>query len=177
KAQAKKPASKSPKANSTGRHRHDRAEVAGIELSNPDKVLFADSGLTKLGLARYYEAVADRILPHLRDRPLTLVRCPNGGGAKCFFQKHVNDTVSEDIARIEVPESDGTGTYMMANDVSALINLVQMGVLELHTWGASARDLDKPDRIIFDLDPDEGLDWARVTEAALLVRGLLDEVG
>src|SRR5690606_39191524 len=66
KAQAKKPASKSPKANSTGRHRHDRAEVAGIELSNPDKVLFADSGLTKLGLARYYEAVADRILPHLR---------------------------------------------------------------------------------------------------------------
>ncbi|HYG13035.1 MAG TPA: DNA ligase D, partial [Methylophilaceae bacterium] len=173
----KKSTSRKPATRKTAAQRHDRVEVAGIEISNPDKVLFAGSGLTKLGLARYYEQVADWILPHLRDRPLTLVRCPNGGGAKCFFQKHVNDTVSEDIARIEVPESDGTGTYMMANDVKALINLVQMGVLELHTWGASARKLEHPDRIIFDLDPDEDLDWERVVEAAILVRGLLKEIG
>ena len=173
----KKSTSKKPASRKTAAQRHDRAEIAGIEISNPDKVLFAGSGLTKLGLARYYEQVADWILPHLHDRPLTLVRCPNGGGAKCFFQKHVNNTVSEDIERIEVPESDGTGTYMMANDVKALVNLVQMGVLELHTWGASAGKLDQPDRIIFDLDPDEDLEWERVTEAALLVRGLLEEIG
>lgn len=171
-AAKKAAASKSP----ASRHSHGRAEVAGIEISNPDKVLFADSGLTKLGLARYYAQIAEHILPHLRDRPLTLVRCPNGGGAKCFFQKHVNDTVSEDIDRIEVPESDGTGTYMMANDVKALINLVQMGVLELHTWGSHKGALDKPDRMIFDLDPAEGLDWQRVIEAAQLVRGLLEEI-
>jgi bifunctional non-homologous end joining protein LigD len=155
-----------------------RGNVAGIEISNPAKILFADAGLTKLGLAQYYERIAEWVLPHLQQRPLTLVRCPNGGGAKCFFQKHVNETVSEEIERIEVPEGDGgSATYMMANNEQALVGLVQMGVLELHTWGSHEGALTTPDRIIFDLDPAEGLDWQLVIEAAQLVRGLLDEIG
>ncbi|HEX5538257.1 MAG TPA: DNA ligase D, partial [Methylophilaceae bacterium] len=160
------------------RGKQGQAKVAGIEISNPAKILFSDIGLSKLGLAEYYQQVADWILPHLQQRPLTLVRCPNGGGAKCFFQKHVNDTVSDEIERIEVPEGDGgSATYMMANNEQALIGLVQMGVLELHTWGSHEGALQMPDRMIFDLDPAEGLAWEMVVEAALLVRGLLEEIG
>jgi bifunctional non-homologous end joining protein LigD len=151
--------------------------VAGVEITHPSKVLFPRVGLTKLALAEYYEAVGEWIVPHLRHRPLTLVRCPQGGEHKCFFQKHVNETIAEAIERIEVPEENGSATYMMANNVEAVVGLVQMGVLEIHTWGSSAGTLDRPDRMIFDLDPAEGLDWQTVIEGAQLVHGLLDEIG
>lgn len=154
-----------------------KAAVAGIALSHPAKILFPRIGLTKLGLAEYYEEVGDLLLPHLEGRPLTLVRCPQGDGHKCFFQKHVNETVTEAIERIEIPEEKGTDTYMMANSLAAVIGLVQMGVLELHTWGSRADTLEYPDRIIFDLDPAEGLPWETVIEGAQLVHGLLDEIG
>jgi len=154
-----------------------RANIAGIEISHPDKILFPRVGVTKLALAEYYESVGDWILPHLQDRPLTLVRCPQGDGHKCFFQKHVNETVTEAIERVEVPEEKGTDIYMMANSLAAVVGLVQMGVLELHTWGSKEGNLTKPDRMIFDLDPAEGLGWEAVVEGAKLVRGLLDEIG
>ncbi|GBG13582.1 bifunctional non-homologous end joining protein LigD [Novimethylophilus kurashikiensis] len=154
-----------------------KTNLEGIEISNPSKVLFPRIGLTKLGLAEYYEAVGEWIVPHLKNRPLTLVRCPQGGEHKCFFQKHVNETIPEAIKPIEVPEEEGPATYMMANDVAAVIGLVQMGVLELHTWGSSKGHLDKPDRMIFDLDPAEDLPWENVVEGAQLVHGLLDEIG
>lgn len=168
-------AAKAPATRAIGKN--GRVTVAGIEISNPAKILFAGIGLSKLGLAEYYEQISELILPHLRQRPLTLVRCPNGGGAKCFFQKHVTETVSDAIEPIEVPEDKGSAIYMMANNQQAVIGLVQMGVLELHTWGSHKGALTMPDRMIFDLDPAEGLAWNLVVEAAQLVRGLLDEIG
>lgn len=158
----------------TGKNRV--ASVAGIKITHPSKILFPGIGLTKLELAQYYERVADWILPHLKDRPLTLVRCPDGGEKECFFQKNAKETIPESVGRIEVPV-DGTSTYMEAESVEALIGLVQMGVLELHTWGSHEGALEKPDRMIFDIDPAEGLGWERVVEAALLIRSLLVEIG
>ena len=153
------------------------ARVAGVALSNPSRILFPDVGWTKLDLAHYYENVAEWILPHLHKRPLTLVRCPHGGGSQCFFQKHVKESIPREVDHVEVPEDDSTATYMMANRLPAIIGLVQMGVLELHTWGSQEGHLDLPDRIIFDLDPAPDLDWIQVIEAAQLIRALLEEIG
>ena len=150
--------------------------VAGVNISHPSKILFPGIGLTKLELAQYYERVAKWILPHLKDRPLTLVRCPDGGEKECFFQKNAKETIPDSVGRIEVPV-DGKSTYMEAESVEALIGLIQMGVLELHTWGSHEGSLDKPDRMIFDIDPAEGLDWDRVVEAAVLIRSLLEDIG
>ncbi|MDP2247337.1 MAG: DNA ligase D, partial [Nitrosomonadales bacterium] len=152
-------------------------KVAGVALSHPAKVLFSGKGITKQGLAEYYAKVEKWILPHLHDRPLSIVRCPNGQDDQCFFQKHAAASMHTEIERIEVPTSRKDATYMLANNLPAIISLVQMGVLELHTWGASKHHLEKPDRLIFDLDPAEGLDWEAVTDAALLTRGLLEELG
>jgi bifunctional non-homologous end joining protein LigD len=164
-----------PKGTGRGRAPAGEATVAGVHLSHPSRVLFAEAGVTKLDLARYYEDIADWILPHLAQRPLTLVRCPQGH--HCFFQKHANDTTVEGVGRIEVPTGGTTATYMTAGTLPELVHLVQMGVLELHTWGARAGHLDRPDRIIFDLDPDTALEWKNVVEGALLVRSLLDDIG
>ncbi len=149
---------------------------SGSKLSHPDRVLFPDIGLTKEGLARYYEQVGEWILPHLQGRPLTLVRCPQGY-QDCFYQKHVNETVPKAIGRIEIAEDGGRETYMTADTLEAVLGLVQMGVLELHTWGATRQDLERPDRLTFDLDPDPSVPWTQVIEAAQLTRALLEELG
>jgi bifunctional non-homologous end joining protein LigD len=151
--------------------------VAGVRLSHPDKVLYAEQALTKLDLARYYVAIASHMLPHLRGRPLTLVRCPEGRQRSCFYQKHIAEGLAAELSRIEIAEKDGTGTYLIAEDAAGLVALVQMGVLEIHVWGSTRRALERPDRIVLDLDPDEGLPWDRVVEAALATRGLLAEMG
>ena len=150
--------------------------VAGVTVSHPDRVLFPDQGFTKLALARYYERVSPWLLPHLQDRPLTLVRCPEGYNKDCFYQKHANDTVPDTIGRVKIPEEKGLSWYMIADSLPAVIGLVQMGVLELHTWGAKRDGLDRPDRIIMDLDPDPAVPWKFVIEAAQLVRTLLNEL-
>ncbi|WDZ98294.1 DNA ligase D [Herbaspirillum sp. WKF16] len=151
--------------------------VAGVRLTHPGKILFPDTGLTKLELARYYQSVARWILPELRRRPLSLVRCPDGHAGKCFFQKHAGQGMPDAIEPIEVPEGEGTAQYMMVNDVAGLVATVQMGVLELHAWGSTGRDLLHPDRIVFDLDPAPDVPWPTVVEGAQLLRGLLQEVG
>ena len=153
----------------------DQAVVAGVRLSHATRILFSEARVTKLDLAHYYEDIADWILPHLKQRPLTLVRCPQGH--HCFFQKHANETTAEGVGRIEVPTGGATATYMSAGTLPGLISLVQMGVLELHTWGAREGHLDQPDRMIFDLDPDAGLEWKNVVEGAQLVRSLLQDIG
>ena len=145
-------------------------------LTNPDRVLYPDIGLTKAALAAYYELVADRMLPHLRGRPLTLLRCPEGY-QKCFYQKHINENVPRAIGRIEIEEDEGRDTYMLAESLEALLGLVQMGVLEVHTWGSIKDRLERPDRLTFDLDPDPSVPWAQVIEAAQLTKTLLDELG
>lgn len=151
--------------------------VAGVKLTHPGKILFPDTGLTKLELARYYESVARWILPELQQRPLSLVRCPDGHAGRCFFQKHAGQGMPEAIQPIEVPEGEGTAQYMMVNDVAGLVATVQMGVLELHSWGSAGKSLMKPDRVVFDLDPAPDVPWATVAEGAQLLRGLLHEVG
>jgi bifunctional non-homologous end joining protein LigD len=152
--------------------------VAGIQLSHPDRVLYADTGLTKLGLARYYEAVAPWILPFLDQRPLSLVRCPEGQGKECFFQKHLRDNAAPALRSVVVREDDGDSEpYPWVADAAGLVSLVQMGVLELHGWGALADDVERPDRVVFDFDPDPSVPWERVVEGALRMRQLLDLLG
>jgi bifunctional non-homologous end joining protein LigD len=152
-----------------------RTEVAGVRLSHPDRVYWPDVGVTKSELAQYYEAVADRILPGLRDRPLTMLRCPAGVGGERFFQKHAGDTVSSRVARVTVRR--GEAPYAMVTDLPSLVSLVQIGVLELHVWGARADRLDRPDLVVFDLDPDPAVPWSRVAGTAKVFRSTLADLG
>ncbi len=149
-------------------------QVAGIAISNGAKLLYPEAAITKLDLARYYETVGDVLLPHLRDRPLTLVRCPNGWDKTCFYQKHAKESLSEHIERIDIRDSGGVQPYMMANSVNAIVALLQMGVLELHPWGSRAPKLGYPDRLVFDFDPDESLGWDKLVDAVTVLRKLLD---
>ncbi|MEO8047791.1 MAG: DNA ligase D, partial [Nitrospirota bacterium] len=152
------------------------ATIAGVTVSHPDRILFPDHGFTKLAVAQYYERVSQWLLPHLQDRPLMLVRCPEGYTKDCFYQKHATDTVPDTIGRVEILEERGRSSHMIADSLPAVIGLVQMGVLELHTWGAKREALDRPDRIIMDLDPDPRVPWKFVIEAAQLVKTLLNEL-
>jgi bifunctional non-homologous end joining protein LigD len=153
------------------------AEVAGMRITHADKVLYPESGITKLELARYYEQVAERMLPELAGRPLTLVRCPDGWNGECFYQKHAMRSVMRELSRIEIPEKSGSGIYLIADDLAGLMSLVQMGVLEIHVWGSTRKHIEQPDRVVFDFDPDEGLPWPRVIEAAIELRELLAGMG
>jgi bifunctional non-homologous end joining protein LigD len=152
-------------------------EVGGIRLTHPDKVLFPGMGLTKRELALYYEHIAGWILPHLAGRPLTLVRCPEGQGKECFYQKHVTDQFPPAVHRVEVEENAKTVPYGAVDSLAGLLSLVQMGVLELHIWGAHRDDIERPDYVVFDLDPDVGLAWERVVAGARLLRDLLAGLG
>jgi len=151
----------------------------GVRLTHPDRVLYPDQGITKLALAEYYAAVKDWVLPHLANRPLSLVRCPEGQGKECFYQKHATVAVPKVVGRVEIPEGagTGTGTYTFVKDLPGLVAMVQMGVLEIHPWGSRVDKLETPDIITFDFDPDVGLPWERVTEAAIEMREALIGIG
>ena len=152
--------------------------VRGIRLTHPDRVLYADQGLTKRDLARYYDRIAERMMPLIQDRPLSLVRCPQGSEAKCFFQKHAGEGFPEALAQVEIEESSGERKpYLYARDAAAIVAAVQMGTLEFHIWGCRADRLDKPDRLVFDLDPDVGIGFDGVRTAAADLRDRLAEVG
>jgi len=159
-----------------------RLEVAGIPLSHPDRVLFAETGTTKLDLARYYEAIVRWIVPHLVDRPLTLVRCPTGVGraaagakraADCFYMKHSKVWAPPALRRVRIREKTKLGEYLIADSLPALVALAQMDVLEVHTWNARFARLERPDRIVLDLDPGERVAWSAVIAAARRTRELL----
>jgi bifunctional non-homologous end joining protein LigD len=151
------------------------AEIAGVRFSNVDKVLYPEQGVTKGELAAYYVRVADWILPHLKDRPLTLVRCPEGRAKQCFYQKHISEHVPPSVRRVEI--TGDPEPYGAVSDLEGLLSLVQMGVLELHIWGSHTDRIEQPDYIVFDLDPDEGLDWERVVEGAYAMRDFLNRLG
>jgi len=146
-------------------------------LSHPDKVLYPELGLTKQDLADYYQLVQGVMLPHVVNRPLTLVRCPEGRNKQCFFQKHPGDSLAEGLKRVTVKSSDGNAEYAAIEDERGLSALVQMGVLEVHIWGALADDSERPDRLVFDLDPDAGMPFSEVISGAHAVRALLEELG
>ncbi|HEU4407829.1 MAG TPA: non-homologous end-joining DNA ligase [Polyangiaceae bacterium] len=142
-------------------------------------MVYPAMGLTKRQLAAYYEAVADQMVPHVAGRPLTLVRCPRGQGGPCFVQKHAGGQFPEQVRELRVSGGpSGEVDYPMVETAAGLVSLVQMGTLEVHAWVARTPHLDRgPDRLVFDLDPDEGLPWARVAAAARVVRDELEGLG
>ncbi len=149
--------------------------VEGVRLSNPDKILYPDQGITKGELADYYVAVAERMLPHVALRPVTMVRCPTGQEKKCFYQRHAGSGVLEQLKPVKVPGFDED--YLYIEDLPGLVAMVQMGTLEIHPWGVTVEEPARPDRLIFDLDPDEGLGFDLVVRAALEVRERLLAAG
>lgn len=151
-------------------------EVEGVRITHPERVVFPDSAITKLDLARYYASVGHWLLPQLRGRPLSLVRCPEGTGKGCFFHKHAMQSVAQ-VDIVDVQEVRGPARYMVANTIAGVIALVQMRAIEFHTWGSRQPRVDCPDRMVFDLDPDIALSWQHTVEAAQLTRALLDELG
>jgi bifunctional non-homologous end joining protein LigD len=149
--------------------------VAGVRLSNPDKVLYPEQGITKGQLADYYVAVAERMLPHVGFRPVTMVRCPMGQETKCFYQRHAGSGVPEQLHEVAIPGFDEP--YLYITGVAGLVAMVQMGVLEIHPWGVRVESPDRADRIVFDLDPAEGLGFEAVIDAAREVRQRLKALG
>jgi bifunctional non-homologous end joining protein LigD len=151
----------------------DEGVVAGVRITHPDKLMFPKLGITKLDLARYYESVSPRMLPHLSGRPLTLVFCPTGVGEGCQYLRHSKVWGPKTIRRVKIQEKTKVGEYMVVDSVEALISLVQMNVLEIHTWNSTVGAIERPDRIVFDLDPGENVAWQRVIAAAKRVRSML----
>ncbi len=153
------------------------AVVAGVELTHAGRVVYPALGLTKLDLARYYESIADWVLPHLVARPTTLVRCPEGMAEPCFYQKHTGWWAPAAVRRVRIREKQKIGEYLVVDDLPALVGLVQLGILEIHTWNSRTETLEQPDRLVFDLDPADDVPWAAVVAAAKVVRARLDDVG
>jgi len=160
--------------------RRERGAVTtDLPITHPEKVLDEESGMTKQILATYYLAVAEQILPHIADRPLSVVRCPEGTGKPCFFQKHIGAGLPEGVDSIPVPNPK-TGKkedYLTLSTPEGLVGLSQMGVLEIHPWGSRNKSLEKPDRIVFDLDPDEAIDWKTLATTAKELRAALEKLG
>jgi bifunctional non-homologous end joining protein LigD len=150
----------------------------GFKLTNLDKVLYPEQNITKGQLIAYLAVVADWLLPHVAHRPLTIVRCPEGRAKPCFFQKHVLAGSPPSIHKVPIEEVKGEIVeYMEVHDMPGLLALAQLGTLEIHTWGSHADKPEKPDLMVFDLDPGPGVQWDRVALAALELRRRLNELG
>jgi bifunctional non-homologous end joining protein LigD len=163
---------------SAQRRSEDRSSIAGVRLTHPDNVLFAEAQLTKRDLAAYYEAISERMMPHVAGRLISLVRAPDGTSGETFFQRHVGATLPKVFCRMTSKDEDGERRdYMMLADVNGLVAAAQFGALEIHIWGSRVDQLDKPDRIVFDLDPDAGLCFAPVRQAAFDLRQVLEALG
>jgi bifunctional non-homologous end joining protein LigD len=151
---------------------------AGVKISNPDRVIFPESGHTKGALAGYYAEIAPLMLPFAADRPISLVRCPQGRAKKCFFQKHDSGGMGDHVRHVPIREkAGGSEDYLYIDDATGILQLVQMGTIEFHGWGSRAGEVEQPDRMIFDLDPDVGLDFSQVKRAAADIRKRLTDIG
>ncbi len=170
-ANGKKPAKPAARKTAGGE------QVAGVRITHPERVIDPASGSTKLALARFYEQVAPQLLPWLRNRPVYLLRCPDGVNGEHFFQKHINRTSIPGIRTLDPALDPGHEPLMAIDDVTALVSAAQMGAIELHTCNATADKIEKPDCVVFDLDPDPSLPWKKVAEGARLVKVVLDELG
>jgi len=150
-----------------------------VKISSEDRVLDPSSGMTKGQVADYYAAVAERMLAHLRDRPLSLLRSPDGITDATFFQKHRMSGLGKHVHSVDVKEQaeDEDQTYMYVDDADGLLNLVQMAAIEFHPWGSTVNDLERPDTLIFDLDPAPDVSWERTVDAAYDVRDTLRSFG
>ncbi len=158
----------------------DRATATsfGIAITNPDRVIYPEDGLTKQDLADYYARIEVLMMVDAGRRPITLIRCPQGRGKHCFFQKHDSGAMGEHVKHIPIKEKDGeVADYLYFGDARGLLACVQMGTIEFHGWGSRIDKVEYPDRLVFDLDPDVGLDFAAVRSAAERLRGLLADLG
>lgn len=170
--------SKAPSAVSkrSTKNKTGKPEVAGIPISHPDRVIDASSKGTKLDLAEFYESISEFILPHLDNRPVSLLRAPDGIAGEQFFQKHAEGRGIPHIVHLD-PKFDRDHDPLMAIDsVQGLVGCVQMNTVELHTWGSTTKDIEAPDRFVLDLDPDPVLPWRSVVEATKLTLAVLDEL-
>jgi bifunctional non-homologous end joining protein LigD len=155
----------------------DTEEIAGVRITHPDRVLYPDAGITKRDVIAHYLSIAGLMLPHIADRPLSLVRAPRGVGGETFYQKHASEGWPDEFKAISIREKSGSDKYLYITDERGLVAAAQMSVLELHIWCSHVDEVEKPDRLVFDFDPDEGLDFVHVREAAKTMRGMLNEVG
>jgi bifunctional non-homologous end joining protein LigD len=154
------------------------SESFGIEITNPERVIYPEVGLTKLDLADFYAALDPLVMADAAHRPMTLIRCPQGRSKKCFFQKHDTGSFGPHVKHVPVKEKKGiVQDYLYFDDVRGLLACVQMGTIEFHGWGSRSDKIECPDRLVFDLDPDVGLDFGRVKEAAVRLRELLSSLG
>ena len=153
------------------------ADLASVSITNPTRRLFGDDGPTKLDLAVYYGLVGDFMLPHIMGRPVTLVRSPSGKADDIFYQRHPFSGMPKSVGAFEAINSDGEARqYLSVEDPKGYLALAQFGVIEFHTWGCHHALLEKPDRIVFDLDPGEGITWRNIVDASRRVRAALESV-
>ncbi|QHD69021.1 DNA ligase D [Sphingobium yanoikuyae] len=156
----------------------DPVATSAIKISNRARVIFPEGKLTKGQLADYYDAVAEIMLPWSGSRPISLVRCPQGRDKKCFFQKHDAGSFGDAVRHVAIREKDGHDEpYLFVDTPAGLLTCVQMGTIEFHGWGARIEDVEKADRLVFDLDPDEGLEFKDVVSAALHLQDVLGQMG
>jgi bifunctional non-homologous end joining protein LigD len=151
--------------------------IEGVRITHADRVVYPEQGITKRALAEFYVSIAERILPHLVGRPTTLVRCPEGLAGQCFYQKHVGTWAPPSLRRVKIQEKRKVGDYLIVDDLPGLVGLVQIGILEIHTWNSTGEHLEQPDRLVFDLDPAEDVPWAAAIAAARVVRARLEDDG
>ena len=153
------------------------AVVRGIRISHPDRIIYPKLGFSKLDLVRYYERVGERILPHIIDRPLTLVHCPDGLQSACNYMRHRKVWGPGVLRRVTIREKTKLGEYLAVDNVDGVIALAQMGIVEIHTWNSTTGDVERPNRLVWDFDPGPRTRWADVVEAAKTIRTMLDTLG
>ncbi len=152
----------------------ETAAQRGVRITHPDRVVYPGKQIRKIDVAEYYRAVLPLLLPGIVGRPLSILRCPDGTSAACFFQKHSGDRLGASVRSISLREKDGgSDRYLYVDDARGLLELVQMNAIEFHPWGARIDDPEKPDRLVFDLDPSPGITWPALVAAAKDVRAAL----
>jgi bifunctional non-homologous end joining protein LigD len=151
--------------------------VAGVRISNPDRILYPEQNLAKVDLARYYEDIADWVVPLIARRPLSLLRCPEGRESECFFQKHPSPSLTKGLPRVAIAEKNDTRDYVYVETITHLVTLIQAGTLELHPWGCHIEDIEHPDLMVFDLDPGPDVAWKQMIDATRDLRDRLADLG
>jgi bifunctional non-homologous end joining protein LigD len=162
---------------SRARNTAGEATAANVTITHPDRVLWPGGDITKLELARYYAAIAPKLLAHAGNRPISLVRCPRGQGRQCFFQRHAGQGMASTVHAVKVAGRGDGKPFIFIDDVEGLVSLVQMGTIEIHAWNVTVSNIKKPDRLIFDLDPGPDVGWDAVKNAARQVRTALEKLG
>jgi bifunctional non-homologous end joining protein LigD len=152
-------------------------DLAAVQLTNPDREIFAGSGVTKLDLALYYARVGDWLLPELLRRPVTVFRCPSGDIKDCFYQRHAFAGLPAGIQTVDLADEEGRAAFISVTEPRGYLALAQFGAIEFHLWGCHIDDPEHPDRLIMDLDPDEALPWARVCDGAEILKDRLEALG